>query len=181
GVRHQMHYHHNPLYRFASGPDVVGSDGVIANVARLADYGFVFELQIFAPQVKAALKLVKACPTVTFVLQHAGMPEDLSDEGKADWREAIGKLAARPNVMCKLSGFGTFIHRNDPQHIAWTVEQALALFGADRCLYGSNFPIEKLWTSYGDLINAVKAAVADEPEDTRRAVFQDVAIRVYDL
>ncbi|WMS43060.1 amidohydrolase family protein [Acuticoccus sp. MNP-M23] len=181
GIRHQMHHHHNPLYRFASGPDVVGSAAVIRNVQRLADYAMVFELQIFAGQVDAALRLVDECPDVIFVLQHAGMPEDLTDEGKADWREAIGRLAKAPNVLCKLSGFGTFIHANDPAHIAWTVAESLEMFGATRCLYGSNFPIEKLWTSYDALIGAVKDALADAPDETVRAVFHDTAAKVYRL
>lgn len=179
GVRHQMHHHPNPLYRFATGPDVVGSDAVIANVGRLADYGFVFELQVFAHQVEPALRLVEACGDVTFVLQHAGMPEDLSDAGKAIWRERIGRLAACPNVACKLSGFGTFVHRNDPGHIAWALGEAVALFGADRCLYGSNFPIEKLWTDYPALIGAFEAAAADLPQDERTAIFSGTAARTY--
>ena len=88
GIRHQMHHHHNPLYRFAPDAETVGSDAVIANVARLADYGFIFELQIFAGQVDAALRLVEAAPDVTFVLQHAMMPEDHSEAGLATWRAA---------------------------------------------------------------------------------------------
>jgi len=181
GIRHQMHHHENPLYRFASGPQVVASERVIANVGRLADYGFVFELQIFAAQAQAALALVDACPRVTFVLQHAGMPQDLSHEGKALWRERIAMLARRGNVVCKVSGFGTFLRANDPDHIAWTVHQALALFGPERCLYGSNFPIEKLWTGYGDLVGAVKAATAALLFEAAAAVFHDTAARVYRL
>ena len=181
GIRHQMHHHHNPLYRFASGPDVVGSGAVIRNVRRLAAYDMVFELQIFDAQVPAALMLVEACPDVTFVLQHSGMPEDLTDEGKAAWRKAIGRLAEAPNVLCKLSGFGTFIHANDPAHIAWTVGESLKMFGAERCLYGSNFPIEKLWTDYGSLIGAVKDALAGVPKEARRAVLHDTAAKAYRL
>ena len=60
----------------------------------------------------------------------------------------------------KLSGLGTFIHRNDPAHIAWIVGETVALFGAERCLFGSNFPIEKLWTDYRSLIAAYRAAIA---------------------
>ncbi|MEM8663682.1 MAG: amidohydrolase family protein, partial [Pseudomonadota bacterium] len=137
-IRHQMHHHHNPLYRFAPSADTVGSPEVIQNVSRLADYGFAFELQVFAAQVGAAQRLVEAAPEVTFILQHAGMLEDFSEEGRQFWREAIGRLAALPNVVCKLSGLGTFKRRNDPDLIAWTVAECLAMFGADRCLYGSN-------------------------------------------
>ena len=181
GIRHQMHHHQNPLYRFAAGPDVVGSDRLIANVGRLADHDLVFELQIFAGQTDAALKLVRACPGVTFVLQHAGMPENLTPTGRGFWRERMARLADCPNVMCKVSGFGTFLHRNDRDHIAWTIRESCNLFGADRCLYGSNFPIEKLWTDYGSLINAVKAALSDRSAEDERLILHDVAARVYRL
>lgn len=181
GIRHQMHWHHNPLYRFAKGSEVVGSDAVIANARHLGEHGWTFELQIFEGQVPAALRLVSACPDVTFVLQHAGMPEDLSPEGKARWRAAMSRLAVCPNVVAKISAFGTFIHRNDPEHIAWAVGETVELFGAERCLWGSNFPIEKLWTSYGSLVDAFRTAVVDLDEETREAVFRTTAERVYRL
>lgn len=181
GVRHQMHHHANPLYRFATGPDVVGSPAVIANVARLADYGFAFELQVFVHQTEAALRLVDACPAVTFVLQHAAMPEDLSDEGCVLWTDALACLAARPNVACKLSAFGTFLRRNDPQHVAWAVREAVVAFGAARCLYGSNFPIEKIWTDYASLFAAFEAATADLPAADRAEIFAGTARRLYRL
>ncbi len=181
GIRHQMHHHHNPLYRFAPDAQAVGSDQVIENVARLADYDFIFELQIFAGQIDAALALVEACPRVTFVLQHAMMAEDLSETGRQEWRDAMARLAAQPNVVCKLSGLGTFLHANDPDHIAAIVGVALELFGAQRCLYGSNFPIEKLWTDYASLIGATTAALAKLSKAKRQAVLHDVAARVYRL
>ena len=130
------------------------------NVARLADYGLVFDLQVFAGQMAGAAVLAEACPDVTFVLQHAGMLEDLSAEGRAEWRAGMERLAARPNVCSKLSAFGTFIHRNDTTHIAGVVRETVGMFGADRCLFGSNFPIEKLWTSYRALLEAFLDAAA---------------------
>ena len=102
--------------------------------------------------------LAESCPKVTFVLQHAGMWEDPSPEGRADWRAGMARLARCPNVVSKLSGLGTFIHRNDTAHIGAVLDDTVAIFGADRCLFGSNFPIEKLWTSYRDLIDAYRAA-----------------------
>ncbi|TCT05040.1 amidohydrolase family protein [Aquabacter spiritensis] len=178
GVRMQLHWHENPLYRFAAAADLVCDPQVIANVGRLAAYGFSFDLQVFAGQMAHAARLAAACPDVTFVLQHAGMLEDLSPDGIAAWRAGMARLAAQPNVMSKLSALGTFLRRNDPAHIARVVGETLALFGAERCLFGSNFPIEKLWTSYADLIDAHRAAV---PEGLRDAVFQQTARRVYRL
>jgi hypothetical protein len=115
GIRQQFHWHENTLYRFAAQPDLCRDRTVQRNVARLADYRLAFDLQVFAGQMDGACELADACPKVTLVLQHAGMLEDLSDTGRAAWREAMTDLARRPNVVAKLSGFGTFIHRLRPR------------------------------------------------------------------
>jgi predicted TIM-barrel fold metal-dependent hydrolase len=181
GVRMQLHWHGNPLYRFAARPDLCDDPVIQRNIAHLADYDFTFDLQVFASQMESAARLADACPRVTFILQHAGMLEDLSPEGRAAWREGMEKLAACPNVVSKLSGLGTFIHRNDPAHIADIVAETVALFGAERCLFGSNFPIEKLWTSYRALVDAFRAAAAPLGAQERDALFCATAIRVYQL
>ena len=92
GVRMQLHWHENPLYRFASRPGSRDRSRCPRNVARLADYGWSFDLQVFAPQMAGAAELAAACPKVTFVLQHAGMLEDLSRPGWA-WRAGMMRLA----------------------------------------------------------------------------------------
>jgi predicted TIM-barrel fold metal-dependent hydrolase len=181
GIRQQFHWHENPLYRFAAGPDVCRDQNVQRNVARLADYGWAFDLQVFAPQMAAAAELAASCPRVTFVLQHAGMLEDLSDGGRDTWRRSMALLAAEPNVVAKLSGFGTFIHRNDAAHVGWLVSETVTLFGAGRCLFGSNFPIEKLWTDYSGLVAAHRQAAGGLSDAEQKAIFQHTASRVYRL
>jgi predicted TIM-barrel fold metal-dependent hydrolase len=180
GVRMQLHWHENPLYRFAARPDLCADPTIRRNVARLADYGLSFDLQVFTPQMPDAAGLAEACPEVTFVLQHAGMLEDLSPAGRSAWLAGIARLAACPNVVSKLSGLGTFIHRNDPAHIAGIVADTVAAFGPDRCMFGSNFPIEKLWTNYHDLVAAYLDAVKQNPGH-REAIMHDTAMRVYRL
>jgi len=71
-------------------------------------------------------------------------------------------------------------HATDPDHIAAIVGETVAIFGADRCLFGSNFPIEKLWTSYADLIAAYRKAASFSPAD-QDAIFRGTASRVYRL
>ena len=131
------------------------------------------------PQMADAASLAGACANVTFILQHAGMLEDVSPQGRAAWRAGMAKLAKCPNVVSKLSGLGTFIHRNDPAHVAEILNDTVALFGAERCLFGSNFPIEKLWTTYRDLVNAHRAAAAALYPEQRDAIFGGTAARVY--
>ena len=181
GVRMQLHWHENAMYRFAARPDLALDPVLQRNVARLADYDLAFDLQVFAGQMAGAAELAAACPDVTFVLQHAGMLEDLSPEGRDEWRAGMERLAAQPNVVSKLSALGTFIHRNDIPHIAGIVRETVAMFGAERCLFGSNFPIEKLWTSYAALLDAFLAATADMDEGAHTAVFEGTAVRVYRL
>ena len=171
----------NPLYRFAARSDLCTDPVIQRNIARLADYGWSFDLQVFAPQMAEAAQLAEACPKVTFVLQHAGMLEDLSPQGRAAWRTGMAQLARCPNVVSKLSGLGTFIHRNDVAHITAVLEDAVEIFGADRCLFGSNFPIEKLWTSYRELVDAHRAAITHLSADQRDAVLSKTAARVYRL
>ncbi|MEJ1160494.1 amidohydrolase family protein [Prosthecomicrobium sp. N25] len=181
GVRMQLHWHENPLYRFARAPDLARDPVLQRNVARLADYRWSFDLQVFAGQMAGAAELAAACPDVPFVLQHAGMLEDLTPGGIDAWRAAMTDLAGRPNVVSKLSGLGTFLRRNDAAHIAFVARETLALFGAERCLFGSNFPIEKLWTSYADLVAAHRAAIAHLSPDERARVLEGTARKTYRL
>ena len=181
GARMQLHWHENPLYRFTARPDLCADPAIRRNIGHLADYGWSFDLQVFAPQMAEAAMLAESCPKVTFVLQHAGMWEDLSPEGRTAWRAGITRLARCPNVVSKLSGLGTFIHRNDAAHITAVLDETVAIFGADRCLFGSNFPIEKLWTSYRDLVEAYRTATARLSPGQRDAIFAGTAKRVYRL
>jgi predicted TIM-barrel fold metal-dependent hydrolase len=181
GLRMQLQWHENPQYRFAAEPDLARNPTLQRNVARLADYGWTFDLQVFAAQMEGAAELAASASKVTFILQHAGMLEDHSDAGRERWRTAMRRLAKCPNVVSKLSGLGTFIHKNDPDHIAAIVRETVAMFGPARCLFGSNFPVEKLWTGYSDMIAAFRAALEPLGEATARAALHDNAVRVYRL
>lgn len=180
-IRQQFHWHDTPQYRFAAHPDLCDDPQVQANIARLADYGWAFDLQVFTDQMPGAARLAAACPGVILVLQHAGMLDDLSEQGRAAWRIGMETVSKCPNIHVKLSGFGTFQHRLDPDEIGWLTSETVALFGAHRCLWGSNFPIEKLWTTYADLLNAQRAAIAGFSAADRTAIFNDTASRVYRL
>ena len=89
------------------------------------------------------------------------------------------RLAACPNVVSKLSGLGTFLHQNDPAHIADIMRETVRIFGAERCLFGSNCPIERLWTSYSALVDAYREAASSLAETERLAILHDTAVRVY--
>jgi len=115
------------------------------------------------------------------VLLHAGMLEDRSPDGWARWRRGMAALAACPNVVTKLSGLGTFEHRCASALWRPVVEETIALFGAARCLFGSNFPIESLWTSYDALIAVMQDCLSGCNAAERRAIWFDNAQRIYGL
>jgi len=181
GIRQQLHWHENPQYRFAPHPDQMADPVLRANLARLPDRDWLFELQVFPGQFAAAEALVAALPEVRFVLVHAGMLEDLTPEGQAAWRAGLARLGRLPNLWCKLSAFGTFVRRLDAPLIATITATALEAFGPDRCLWGSNFPIEKLWTGFAPLLAAHQAALSGLSPQERRAVLHDTAASVYRL
>jgi predicted TIM-barrel fold metal-dependent hydrolase len=179
GIRQQLHWHDNPLYRFAARPDLMDDPAWRRGLALLAEHGLLFELQVFASQMRDAARLAADYPGLTFVLLHAGMPEDRSAAGWARWREGMERLAACPNVHVKLSGLGTFVRACSIELWQPVVHETLAVFGAERCLFGSNWPIESLWTSYGEIVAVMEACLAHLSEDQRALVWRDNAARLY--
>ena len=116
------------------------------------------------------------------------MLTDTTPAGWSKWSNGIAVLANEPNVYAKLSGFGTFIHRNDEDHIARLIHATVNAFGPRRCLWGSNFPIEKLWTDYASLIaahrrgvNELDPGLARDTDAAARSIFYETASRVYRL
>ncbi len=181
GIRHQLHWHENPLYRFASRPDLMNDARFRAGMAAVACWGLLFELQVFSSQMADAARLAQDFPAVTFVLLHAGMAEDSSREGWVRWRDGMRLLAVCPNVCVKLSGLGTFARTCSVSLWKPVIEQTLAIFGPARCLFGSNFPIEKLWTTYSEIVSVTLACLDGLSPQERRAVMHDNAQRVYRL
>ncbi len=169
GTRLQLHWHENEQYRYASAPDRMHDLVFRDNIARLGKLRWVFELQVFAPQMRDAARLVADHPDVQFVLIHAGMPEgDLHA-----WRAALEPLAPLENLAVKLSGQGTFAHRVDRDLIGLVARTSLELFGPDRCMFGSNFPIESLWTDLPTLVEAWREVLPDEAlHDTARRIYR---------
>lgn len=178
GTRLQLHWHENQEFRFASTPDSMKDPVFRRNVAALEDLGWLFELQVFPGQMAAAAALVRAVPDVTFVLVHAGMLTDRDEATVREWRDGMARLAQLPNVVVKLTGQGTFTRCLDPDFIAFVAAETLHWFGAARAMFGTNFPVEKLWTELPPLVDAWLAAV---PESVHQAVFADTARRVYAL
>lgn len=179
GTRQQLHWHERPEFRFATAHDRMKDPVLRKNVGALADLGWLFELQVFPEQMPDAVEFAAAFPDVTFVLVHAGML--IGPEYLEPWRAGMAALAELPNVVVKLTGQGTFVHRVDPDLISSVAREVLGWFGAGRAMFGTNFPVEKIWTTMPELVRAWKDALAHLPPADQHAVFAGTARRVYGL
>ncbi|WP_129669249.1 amidohydrolase family protein [Phytoactinopolyspora endophytica] len=182
GTRLQLHWHERPEFRFADSPDRMKDPVFRRNISALRDLGWLFELQVFPGQAHDAAELVAENPDVAFVLVHAGMLTDRDDpEVLAQWRAGIRELAACTNVVVKLTGQGTFVHRVDVELLRFVADEVLGSFGSSRAMFGTNFPVEKLWTSMPELTHAWKRAVGHRTAEEQADVFSRTARRVYGL
>ena len=161
---------------FARQPDFV------AGVHLLPAFDLSFDLCIFHPQLPDIIALVEQSPQVSFVLDHVGKP-GIKDGLMDPWRDQIRTLANFPNVMCKISGVVT-----EADHTNWTREQIkpyidhiIDSFGIDRVMYGGDWPVSKLATTYPEWVDVLNWATADLIDGERDKLFRQNAIRFYRL
>ena len=181
GIRQQLHWHTNSQYRFASRPDLMNDSAWRRGFSLLEKFGLIFELQIFANQMSDGAALAAAFPGIKIVLEHAGMLEDRSREGWERWREGMRQLAKERNVYVKLSGLGTFERTCSKELMRPVIVETVEMFGPNRCMFGSNFPIEKIWTSYAELLAAYQSVLADFSLQERNEIMGNTAATVYSL
>ena len=162
-------------------PHVMNDPAWRRGLSEVAHRGLLFELQVFPSQMGDAERLVVDFPDTQFVLLHAGMVEDRGEDGWKFWRAGMMALARHPNVSVKLSGLGTFLRSCSETEWRPIIERTIDLFGPSRCLFGSNFPIESLWTSYGALVDVFQRCLSRFDATEQRAVLHDTAERLYRL
>ena len=171
-----------------------------AGFAQLAPLGLSFEAWQYHPQLPDVTALARAFPDTTIVLNHCGGPLGVGPyQGQAEatfaqWKRDLLELARCPNVVVKVGGLGM---RITPFHLdrrpvpagsaelaaAWKpwVETCIEAFGAQRCMFESNFPVDKVSTGYAGLWNAFKRLAAGASADEKTALFSGTASRVYRL
>jgi L-fuconolactonase len=156
--------------------------GFIEGVRLLARHGLSFDLCMYHRQLAGAVELVRRCPEVRFVLDHAGKP-GIRDGLIEPWRTHIADLAALPNVWCKLSGLIT-----EADHANWTrehlrpyIDHVIERFGFARVMFGSDWPVSEQTHRYAEWVEIVDQALVDASDDERRKVFRDNAIAFYRL
>jgi L-fuconolactonase len=144
--------------------------------------GLVYDLLVLVPQLPTAIAVVERHPDVRFVLDHAAKPPIAAGE-REPWASLLAALAVLPNVSCKLSGLVT-----EARWDSWTVddirpyaEHVLDVFGPDRVLWGSDWPVCELAGSYGRVRELADKLTEGLSADERAAVFGGTATRVYGL
>ncbi|WP_428262698.1 amidohydrolase family protein [Haliangium sp.] len=182
GVRMDLNWHQDPYYRFCERPDYMSDERWLAGFASLERYQLSFDLQVYAAyQWEQALALLGRFPAVQCILDNSGLPMDPSPEGRAAWRRGMRALASAPNLAVKLSGLGMFDHQWTTDRIRPTVLEIIELFGPDRCLFASGFPVEGLYGSFAHLVEAYQDILSELPLAHQRKIFHDNALRLYRL
>jgi len=181
GVR-QMLYWDSPTVRQAvARPDYCNAPEFRRGFALLEKHELSFELQVYAGQAAYAAELVKAFPNVRMILVHAGMLTERTPQAIEQWRGALTTLAAFPNVRVKLSGLGMYSQGITFSQARQVIRDAIQIFGIERTIYGSNFPLEKLHMSYADFFGIYRKVLAEYTESQQRAVLHDNAAKFYRL
>ncbi|MDF5829286.1 amidohydrolase family protein [Pseudomonas aeruginosa] len=150
-----------------------------SRLCRAARHGLHFDLQTPWWNLAEAACLARDFPDTLIVLNHAGLPSDRSEEGLAAWQRAMARFAECPNVALKISGIGQAGRRWSVEDNAWIVRESIALFGVERAMFASNFPVDSLCGSFDDIYGGFKRIVADLPYADQERLFHSNARRIY--
>lgn len=171
----------------AASPDtfVAGAPGSMADPAfrdgyrHLARHGLHYDLQTPWWHLGEAADLARDFPDTLIILNHTGLPSDRSAGGLAGWRAALQQFAAEPNTAVKISGIGQ-------PGAPWTVEsngpivrEAIDIFGPDRCMFASNFPVDGVCASFDTIFSGFREITRSFPQAEQRALFHDNAVKYY--
>jgi L-fuconolactonase len=154
----------------------------IRGVQILAEYELSFDICIRHPQLPSVIKLVSQCPDTAFILDHIAKP-NIAEHELDPWREQLRELAAYPNIVCKVSGLVT-----EADHQNWTsddlapyVQHVLDAFGEDRVVFGGDWPVVLLASSYVRWIETLDSLTTHLSTTARRKLWAENARRFYRL
>ncbi|MFD7441297.1 amidohydrolase family protein [Streptomyces sp. NPDC059909] len=174
GIRHQVQGEPDPKWLLR--------DDVGRGLSAVEDAGLVYDLVVLPHQLEAAIRAAATHPGLTFVLDHLGKPPIASGELQP-WAASVRELAALPNTACKLSGMVT-----EADWASWTVKDlrpyartVLDAFGPGRTMYGSDWPVCRLASSYGEVLDTARTLTEELSEDEQALVLAGTADRLYGL
>ncbi len=158
--------------------DLLDNPLFVAGLHAVGQRGLSFDLQLIPELMYDTARVLEDAPDTPVVLCHAGSPHDRSAAGLKTWAQQLKDLSALPHVVCKLSGLGMFDHDWNADSIRPIVETCLDQFGPERVMFGSNFPVDKLYSDYSNLAAAYRALI---PPQMQAAVFGGTARTYYHL
>jgi len=148
----------------------------LSGLRQLGDRGLSFDLQLLPELMEQTADILANVPNTPVALCHAGSPYDRTPKGLQKWAEALSALSNLPQVCCKLSGLGMFDHSWSTESVAPIVSTCLSQFGSDRCMFGSNFPVDSLSSTYEELVSRYQDLI---PGTNHHDVFHNTSKRFY--
>jgi predicted TIM-barrel fold metal-dependent hydrolase len=180
-VRHKPTVTHSPWVPGGMARGSMSDTRWRDGYALLAEHGLSFDLQVVHWHLPEAARLARDFPQTTIIVNHAGLPADRGPAGLAAWRRSLEAVAAQPNTAIKISGLGVPGRPWTTQDNQEVVRDVIRVFGVDRCMFASNFPVDGLAGTFSDIFRGFMAITQDLPEAERRKLFHDNAIRYYRL
>lgn len=180
GIRQIVNWHADPLKTYTPR-DLLQDEAWRKGFKVLHRHELSFDLQIYPSQMPAAAELAARHDNTQIVLSHCGMPTDRDADGLAAWKRGMALLAKQPNVAVKISGLAMMDRTWTVESIRPFVLTAIDLFGTERAMFASNFPVDRLYGSFTQHYEAYDRIVADFSDAERRALFGDNAARIYRL
>jgi predicted TIM-barrel fold metal-dependent hydrolase len=162
-------------------PGTMQDERWLRGFALLHKYRLSWDLRVPFWHLEEAAAVARAFPNTSIVLNHTGFPWDRSEEGLQSWRRAMEVLAREPNVHVKISEFGLKDRPWDYDENFRIVRDAVAIFGAERAMFASNFPVAGLRIGYGALIAAMRRMLTDRAPGERERFFWKNAAAFYRL
>jgi predicted TIM-barrel fold metal-dependent hydrolase len=181
GIRDILNWHPDRRYSHTSRPDLITDAQWLKGFSRLSALGLSFDLQVFPGQLGQAAQLAANHPDTTIILDHAGMPIHRDPASLRDWKAGMEKLAKQPNVVTKISALGTNDHSWTTASIRPIVLDTIDVFGPHRTMFGSNFPVDSLYSSFTALYAAFDEITAAMTDDERSRLFANTAMKTYGI
>ena len=181
GVRQILNWDPDPLLTFTDRPDYMTDPAWLAGYALLSKHKLSFDLQIYPWQLRDAAVLAARHPDTSIILNHAGMPFHQRGSGLESWRQGMRLLARNPNAAVKISGLGMVDWNWTTQSIRPLVLETIDVFGIDRCMFASNFPVDRLYSSFETLFRSFEYIVEDFNAGEQDKLFLSNAERYYNI
>jgi predicted TIM-barrel fold metal-dependent hydrolase len=162
-------------------PGTMQDEAWLRGFALLEKHGLSWDLRVPAWHLPEAAEVALAFPATPIVLNHTGFPWDRSEEGLARWRGGMDRIAAARNVHLKVSEFGLRDQPWDYEANRRIVLDAIAIFGIERCMFATNFPVAGLRVDYDTLVRSVARMLAPFPAPARERFFWGNAAAFYRL